>query len=253
MSTTATISLKGLTSNFDPNEDRALALLDVNYNDTVYDWKIYVPNNVTSLESFLQSTSTIAFIQADIDAKEAAWTVLDPKTKQIPNIMNPSEMLTVPLLKEEIVKADVPDYYAKRRIEYPRISDQVGAFWKGPGSTDYVTISQEIEEVKARYPKAHRTPAEAARDLVESIVNSTQARLDTFARTRNYDGILSACTYVSSPVPKFQAEGQYCVQARDTTWATLYQILAEVEAGTRPAPTSFSDIESLLPPLAWPN
>lgn len=88
--------------------------------------------------------------------------------------------------------------------------------------------------------------------LVASITAQTQERLDAFARTRGYDGILSACTYASSSVPKFQGEGQYCVDARDATWAELYTIMAEVEAGTRPIPSSYADIESDLPALSWP-
>lgn len=47
--------------------------------------------------------------------------------------------------------------------------------------------------------------------------------------------------------------GQYCVEMRDATWATLYQIMAEVEASTRPMPTGYADIESELPALAWPQ
>ena len=89
--------------------------------------------------------------------------------------------------------------------------------------------------------------------LQATIVAATQARLDDFARTRNYDGILSACTYATSTVPKFAAEGQYCVQARDATWAQLYQMLAEVEAGTRPIPAGFEDVEPELPALVWPS
>lgn len=85
-----------------------------------------------------------------------------------------------------------------------------------------------------------------------AIVAATQSRLDTFAQTRNYDGILSACTYATSSVPKFAAEGQYCVDARDATWATLYTIMGEVLAQTRPMPESFADVAPLLPALAWP-
>lgn len=88
--------------------------------------------------------------------------------------------------------------------------------------------------------------------LQNDIVAQTQERLDNFARTRGYDGILSACTYATSTVPKFQQEGQYCVTARDATWASLYQILAEVEAGTRPMPAGFEAIEPLLPAVSWP-
>ena len=79
-----------------------------------------------------------------------------------------------------------------------------------------------------------------------------QQRLDAFASTKNYDNILSACTYATSDIPKFAAEGQYCVNARDATWAKAYEILAEVQTGTRPMPTSIADIEADLPVLAWP-
>ena len=75
----------------------------------------------------------------------------------------------------------------------------------------------------------------------------------TVEDARNYDGILSATTYAGSSVQKFQIEGQYCLGARDATWATLYTLLAEVEAGTRPVPGSFADVAPDLPVLAWPN
>lgn len=93
--------------------------------------------------------------------------------------------------------------------------------------------------------------ADAAR-IQAAIVAATQSSLDTFAQTRNYDGILSACTYATSSVPKFAAEGQYCVDARDATWATLYTIMGEVLAQTRPMPESFADVAPLLPVLEWP-
>lgn len=89
--------------------------------------------------------------------------------------------------------------------------------------------------------------------LQAMVVQATQKRLDDFARTRNYDGILSSCTYATSTVPKFAVEGQYCVDARDNTWATLYSILEEIEQGKRSIPTGYSDIEPDLPVLTWPN
>lgn len=95
--------------------------------------------------------------------------------------------------------------------------------------------------------------AQAMAALQASIVAATQARLDEFAQSRGYAGILSACTYATSPTHRFAAEGQYCVNQRDATWAKLYQMLAEVQAGTRPAPSGYADIESELPPLVWPT
>jgi hypothetical protein len=89
-------------------------------------------------------------------------------------------------------------------------------------------------------------------DVQALIVTATQQRLDDFAKTRNYDGILSACTYAPSLIDRFRIDGVYCIGARDNTWAALYAFMGEVQAGTKPFPTSFADVEPLLPILAWP-
>lgn len=91
-------------------------------------------------------------------------------------------------------------------------------------------------------------PTEA---IVGAVTAAVQQRLDAFARTHAYDGILSACTYATSTVPKFAAEGQYAVTARDQTWATCYQIVGEVLQGLRPMPT-LDEVMSELPTLEWP-
>jgi hypothetical protein len=91
-----------------------------------------------------------------------------------------------------------------------------------------------------------------AEKLVAGFAEKVQARLDAFARTRGYDGILSACTYATSTNPKFAAEGQHCVQARDATWAKCYEILNAVQAGERQIPT-WEELEAELPPLEWPE
>ena len=97
-------------------------------------------------------------------------------------------------------------------------------------------------------------PEERAPDQIRAeIVQATQARLDAFAQTRNYDGILSACSYATSSVPQFRAEGQYCVKARDATWAALYAHLAQVQAGELPLPQGYADLEAQLPILNWPD
>lgn len=117
-----------------------------------------------------------------------------------------------------------------------------------PANTDYQRYLEWLAEGNTPLPVDPPTPEQ----IMAECVDRTQKRLDDFARSRGYDNILSACTYATSTVPKFQKEGQYCVEARDATWAKLYEILAEVEAGTRPMPSGFADVEPLLPPLEWP-
>ena len=69
--------------------------------------------------------------------------------------------------------------------------------------------------------------------------------LDSAAKAKGYDSILSACTYAAYP-NQFQAEGQEFVAWRGAVWAKCYEILGEVEAGTRLAPT----VSELLAELA---
>lgn len=117
---------------------------------------------------------------------------------------------------------------------------------------DGVDIPLTTEELAAFATRQIEYEAGAGERLKVAILNATQARLDAFARERNYDGIMSACTYATSTVPQFAAEGQRCVELRDQTWAMLYQMLAEVETGHRPVPASFDDVKGALPDLTWP-
>lgn len=86
---------------------------------------------------------------------------------------------------------------------------------------------------------------------VADYVAAVQVMLDSKARERNYDGILSACTYATSTVPKFQAEGQACVAWRDAVWAACYDAMALVESGAIPQPT-VAELVAMMPPLVWP-
>jgi len=114
----------------------------------------------------------------------------------------------------------------------------------------YTNTGVKVQGAPSEIPEP--TIAELAAEFQRSVVCSVQNRLDSFAATKNYDGILSACSYTTSAVPKFAAEALYCSSVRDATWAALYQGLAEVEVGTRPMPSTYAEVELLLPPLEWP-
>ena len=106
-------------------------------------------------------------------------------------------------------------------------------------------VKGELQPPEQPLPPTHE-------EIVAKYAAGVQQHLDTFARARNYDGILSAATYATSRVPKFKAEGQYAVEARDVTWAKCYEVLAAVEAGSRPMPT-WDELLAELPVLRWPN
>lgn len=109
---------------------------------------------------------------------------------------------------------------------------------------------QPISEQEAL---ALATPVFTDAQLVAMLDAQIQQRLDNFAATRRYASIMSACTYTASNVPRFKVEAEYCVAARDATWAAAYTILDEVLSGQRPKPASIADFEGELPQLVWPN
>ena len=84
--------------------------------------------------------------------------------------------------------------------------------------------------------------------IVDNFIVVVQSYLDTTAQERGYDNIVSLCTYATSTIPKFKLEGQAGVIWRDAVWTKCYEILAEVQAGTREVPT---DIISELPVMNW--
>lgn len=97
------------------------------------------------------------------------------------------------------------------------------------------------------------TPRPASPAQIEAqLKRSIQQRLDGFAQEREYDGIVSLCSYATDPNPKFAAEGQRGVALRSATWAKSDQIRAQVLAGERPMPSAYADIEAELPALTWP-
>lgn len=93
-------------------------------------------------------------------------------------------------------------------------------------------------------------PAVAGPTITEYTA-AVQVHLDSRAQERNYDSILSACTYATSSNAKFKAEGQACVDWRDAVWAQCYATMAAVQQGQQAAPTIDALIAS-LPALTWP-
>lgn len=86
----------------------------------------------------------------------------------------------------------------------------------------------------------------------QRLTAAVQRYLDETAQERNYDSILSLCTYASSGHARFSAEAKAGVKWRDDVWAKCYEMLAEVEAGTRPTPTE-AELLSALPQFTWPS
>ena len=92
--------------------------------------------------------------------------------------------------------------------------------------------------------------APTQKETEAQYTSAAQSYLDGFARTKTYDGILSACTYATSTNSRLLGEGQRCVELRDAVWETAFTILNDVQSGKRPIPTIEQFIAE-LPKLTW--
>lgn len=79
-----------------------------------------------------------------------------------------------------------------------------------------------------------------------------QDMMDEKARERNYDGIMSVCSYATSSHPKFAKEAAACVIWRDAVWAKCYELLDAVKAGEMAIPSD-TDFLDMLPEFFWPD
>lgn len=194
-----------------------IRLLDQHYPLTEYDIRLAHPN--TSFSAPFAPTKDYAVVFA---TPQPAFDLLTRMAREAAPVMTDK------------------GWWEQRWEVVPRFSDY----------TDEDGVLHTVEEQEAAAIAAAQ--AQHLEAVKASIIAATQARLDQFAMTRNYSSMLSACTYATSPTPRFAVEGQYCVAARDATWARLYEMLDEVLAGTRPMPSGYADIEAELPPLVWP-
>lgn len=100
------------------------------------------------------------------------------------------------------------------------------------------------------YPIAVSPPPPTADEMKKLYIEAVQNRLDSFAQSKGYDGIMSACTYVASSIASFANEAQRCVLLRDETWNACYKILTDIEQGKRTIPT-IDEMLAELPALTW--
>lgn len=87
---------------------------------------------------------------------------------------------------------------------------------------------------------------------VEDFDRALTDHLDATARAKRYDNRISCAVRAGYPGP-FQAEGAAFAAWMDACNAQAYALLAEVQAGTRPLPSSTQALIDLLPPMVWPT
>lgn len=135
---------------------------------------------------------------------------------------------------EELVKP-VPNLLQKHVVQQPT-KDPVTGKW----SIGWDLVSMTQAEITASMVE------------VKGRVSATvQNMLDDFARTKDYDNIMSACSYINSSNVTRAQEAQTAINLRDQVWDTLIAYYTDVELGNVAPPTTEDEILALLPPLVW--
>ena len=130
--------------------------------------------------------------------------------------------------------------------ENPSIIRKGGAFIPAdPLNRDYAEYLAWVAEGNTPDPYIPPQPTQ------ETLSAAVQAHLDATARARTYDSALSCVSYIDSTVTTYRAEAAAMRDWRDAVWLRCYELLAEVQAGTRPIPTE-SELIALLPAIVWP-
>ena len=79
---------------------------------------------------------------------------------------------------------------------------------------------------------------------------AVQNWLDDGAKAKNYDDIVSACSYAGAP-NAFQAEGVSFLEWRAAVWSRYYELMAQVQGGTLQPPT-LAELLAMLPTRVLP-
>jgi len=87
--------------------------------------------------------------------------------------------------------------------------------------------------------------------LVKTYADGIQRYMDFIVSARNYDSIISACSYAASNHVRYGVEGRACLQWREDVWDAAYLILDDITNGRRAIPTVAALINE-LPKLTWP-
>ena len=109
----------------------------------------------------------------------------------------------------------------------------------------YLTLEewQELHPPEPPEPPPPPTPEE----LTAQFKSAVAARLNAFARERQYDSIQNAMLMSDSAM--FNTDGQPAINAYDMTWSVAIVLIPQVANGT----LSIDDAIAQLPVLKWPE
>lgn len=111
--------------------------------------------------------------------------------------------------------------------------------------------SQQWDVLDLDQRTVHENVIKRIDNLKEEFMSAVQMHMDSEAKKKGYDNILSACTYANSTIPKFKAEGKAAVLWRDQIWDYCFVNIQSMQAGTRSLPKDIQSFIEELPKINW--
>ena len=87
----------------------------------------------------------------------------------------------------------------------------------------------------------------------EAFRHAVHVHIETTAKTRRYDSAVSAAAHATSTVPLWRGEAEAFIAWRDAVWLVVFDLLAQVEAGTADPPETPDALVAMLPHITWPD
>ena len=113
---------------------------------------------------------------------------------------------------------------------------------------EYQKREEERIAEEKRQEEEYNKPENVQERLRKEYTDYIQTILDDEAKKLGYDSCLSVCSYVSTGVAKFDAEGLAFREWRSAVWNKGYEILALVLSGEMEVP-SYEELVAMLPKL----
>ena len=125
--------------------------------------------------------------------------------------------------------------------------------WQTPVEVVFEDRATE-EQLQTAFPgRADALAAERLKQTRTSLTQALQDYLDETAQERDYDGIVSLCSYATSTSSHYGPEGRSSVAFRDAVWDYGNQIVNDYMAGTLTTIPTREEIVAGAPKIVWPN
>lgn len=94
-------------------------------------------------------------------------------------------------------------------------------------------------------------PPQAVKALFGLASAAVTKQLDDFAKTKDYDNIVSLCSYLDDPDENLDKEGRRGRLLRSQAWTSMREFQSKVLTGEIPIPRTEKELLPCVPELTW--